>query len=125
MRVPIAVVQSLVVSPHPKDFHHLLLLEHLVHKTVLDVDPARVGSGEIPEELLASRRRAKGIPFKYLEQTQRAFLQTGAGELLCVALRVLGVDEVVTHQLSSASQRLTGVFSPLRIESAIPGTDRR
>lgn len=44
-----------VMGPHPKDFHHLFLLEHLVDKPMMDIDPSRVGSSEIPDQFLIGR----------------------------------------------------------------------
>jgi hypothetical protein len=38
---------SLVMRPHPDDFHDSLAAEHLVDEAMVDVDAARAGSGEI------------------------------------------------------------------------------
>lgn len=46
---------SFVVTPEPEDLDHPLVLEHLVHQTMLDVDPARTGPCKITDELLERR----------------------------------------------------------------------
>lgn len=50
-----------VMRPHPKDFHAVLLFEHLVHEPMMDVDPSRVGSCEIANQLFIGRRSLERI----------------------------------------------------------------
>ena len=59
---------SLVMRPHPNDFHDPLAAEHLIDETMLNADPARERTDEIPDEFLKGRRRLKGIAAKDLEQ---------------------------------------------------------
>lgn len=55
-RAPMTTALSLVVAPESEDFDHALFGKHLIDKTVLDVDPARVRSREISDQLLVGRR---------------------------------------------------------------------
>lgn len=50
-----------VMRPHPKDFHEVLLFEHLIDEPMLDVDAARIGSLEIADQLLIGRWIFEGI----------------------------------------------------------------
>ena len=34
---------SLIMGPEPDDFHDFFFLQHLINKTVLNVDPSRIG----------------------------------------------------------------------------------
>ena len=51
----------LVMCPHPQHFHSLQRINHLVDKTVLDVNSSRIGSLEIPSQHLEGRRHFKWI----------------------------------------------------------------
>ena len=62
--IPTRFPDSLVVREEPQDLDRLLVLEHLVHEPVLDVDPSREGSGELPDELLEPGRHLEGIARK-------------------------------------------------------------
>src|SRR5262245_23230747 len=46
----------LVVRPEAQDLDHALLLQDLVHQTMLNVDPARKGAGQVPHEPFEGRR---------------------------------------------------------------------
>src|SRR3954463_12939824 len=56
-----SLVALLIVRPHPDHLDHPPLLLHLIYQPVLDVDPARVGAGEVAQELLVRRRRLVGV----------------------------------------------------------------
>lgn len=49
------------MRPHPKDFHDVLIFEHLIDAPMLDVDAARIGSLEIANQLLIGRWIFEGI----------------------------------------------------------------
>ena len=42
----------LVVRPHPEHLHHALVLEDLIHETMLDVDAPGIGSRQVADQLL-------------------------------------------------------------------------
>ena len=59
---------SFVVCPHPKDFHNVTFFEDLINEAMLNVDAARIRSGQITNELLVSRRSLERVEFKDFEQ---------------------------------------------------------
>lgn len=60
---------SLVMCPHANDLDDVLLRKNLVHESMLDVYPARIGTGQISDELLVWRRCLKRIDFENLEES--------------------------------------------------------
>ncbi len=63
------------MRPHPNHLHHPLCLEHLVNQPMLDIDPPRIGSGKITDELLVGRRIREWILRKDRKQELRFGLQ--------------------------------------------------
>lgn len=61
----------LVVRPHAEDLDDTFLRQDLVHQPVLDVDPSRVGAGQVAHELLEGRRTPEGVIGEQLEQRLR------------------------------------------------------
>lgn len=57
----------LVVTPKPQYLHHPFLFNNLVYEAVLDVDSARVGTGEVTNQLFESRGSAVGILCKQIQ----------------------------------------------------------
>lgn len=51
------------MRPHPNDFHNAPMFEDLIDETMLDVDAARIHSGQITDELLIPWRSLEGIDF--------------------------------------------------------------
>ena len=115
----------LVVRPHADDLDGLEVVEDLVDEAVLDVDSAGAGAGQVADESLVPRRGLVGILAQNVEEPLSLRLEARAGELLRVPPRLAGVDEPPAHQSSSSEHFSTGVLSPLRIDSLIPGTEVR
>lgn len=46
---------SLVMRPHPENFHRLDVFHDLINKTVLDVDPSGIGAPEFSYQFLIGR----------------------------------------------------------------------
>ena len=57
--------------PATNDLDGLDVVQHLVHKPVLDGDPARYGTGKVSNESLVWRGILMGIPCQDFEQVQR------------------------------------------------------
>src|SRR5437867_3633037 len=57
-----------VMRPHSDDFYDAFSREHLIYETMLDSNPARVGSGEIADQLLVSWRGLERISFENSEE---------------------------------------------------------
>lgn len=114
-----------VMRPHADDLHRFFGWEHLVDEAVLDVDSARVGAGKIADELLKWRRVLKGVSCEDVEHPFRLGAEAGCRELLGIFLGLSCEDKRPGYHLSLVRHFLTGVFSPFRIDSLIPGIDRR
>jgi len=67
------------MSLHSNDFHDFLLGQYLINKSMLDVDSAGKGAGEIADWLLVWRRSLKRVFFEQPEQPLRFHFQ-GAAE---------------------------------------------
>ena len=104
----------------------MLSFQNLIHETMMDVDSPRAGAGEIADEFLKRRRRLKRIVPKDVEQRLGLRFESGAAEFLCVfdGLR-REHDPPRCHQSSDSRHFFTGVFIPLRIDSRMPGMERR
>ena len=113
------------MRPHPDDLHRLDIIQHLIHKPMLNVDPAGAGAGEVADKLLVGRRRLAGVLCEKIEETLRLRFQARSGELFCVTPRLVGIDKRPPHQSSPFLHFFTGVFNPLIIEERIPGIDNR
>ena len=113
------------MRPHADDLHGFSCGKHLVDEAVLDVDPARVGAGKIADELFKRRRVLKGVSCDEVEQPFRLGAEAGCRELLGVFLGLSCEDKRPGYHLSLVRHFLTGVFSPFRIDSRIPGTDSK
>jgi hypothetical protein len=44
------------MRPHSNDFHHFLFGQHLVNQSMLDVDAAGIGAGEVADQLFGKRK---------------------------------------------------------------------
>lgn len=113
------------MGPHPDDFHCLKVVQYLVDETVLDINAARVSAGEVSDQFFVGREFFVGIPFQDFQKFFGLRPQARKGKFLGVFLSLLREDESPSHHLRAVSHFLTGVLSPFRIDSRIPGIDRR
>lgn len=113
------------MRPHADDFDGVAGRQHLIHKPVLNIDPAGIGPGKIADEFLKRRRGPKGVAFDDLEQQFRFGPKAGSGQLFGVFLRLSGKDKRPGYHLSLVRHFLMGVFSPFRIDARMPGIDSR
>ena len=116
---------SFVVSPEAENLHHSEVVEDLVDQPVLDVDPARIGAGQVTNQFLKGRRSLIRILSQSGEQEFRLGLETGSRQLFRILLGLPCKDNPPTHQRSSGAQASTGVDRPLRIDSRIPGIESK
>ncbi len=59
-RSPVLAAKSFVVCPHPKDLDRLDVFEHLIDKTMLDIDPAGTRPCQAAKESPSLHRVAPG-----------------------------------------------------------------
>jgi len=114
-----------VMSPQSQYLHHSLILEHLIHKSVLNIDPSRVGAGKITDELFVGRRILERIIGQNIQKKLRLWFQASTRKLLGVLLRFFREDEEVFHQSSFLAHAATGVASPERMDSRMPGIETK
>jgi len=114
-----------VVSPQTQYLHHSLIFERLIHKSVLNIDPSRVGAGKITDELLVGKRILERIIGQNIQKKLRLWFQACTRKFLGVLLRLFREDEEVFHQSSFLAHAATGVASPERMESRIPGIETK
>lgn len=101
------------------------LFEHLVHKTMLDVDAPGAGAFEVPHQLRKRRQVLEGVSCQHFQQFLRFFFQAGSGQLLGVLEHVLGEDDRPLHQRSSLALLSRGSAMPFLMDSRIPGMASR
>ncbi len=116
---------SFVMSPHPNDLHRPFLWVDLIHESVLDIGPARPRAIEIPDQPLICWRALKRILLQNLKQAFCLEAQITGRQVLGVLLGLLGIIERPGHQVSSVLDLLNGSRNPFRIDSRIPGIDKR
>ncbi len=96
---------------------------------MLDVDPSRVGASKVADEFLESRLLPPGIRSENLEELLGLFAQAAGREFPGVFLRLLGEDDLpgprFVYQPGRFDVLESGVRIPLRIDSRIPGMERR
>lgn len=116
---------SFIMRPHAQHFDDTLLSENLIYQPVLDVDAARICPVQIAEEFFKRRWIAERIVLEHREQFLHFFCQRGSLQFLCIFLRLLHVHKLVFHKSMRFEPREAGVRMPLRMDSRIPGIDRR
>lgn len=113
------------MCPHPNDLDDPLVFEHLINKTMLDINSARVCSSEITNKFLVPRGNLEGVVFEDSEEFLRLRFQSGRRKFLSIFLSLFGVDKFPLHQSSSAEHFSTGVFKPRTIDSRIFGMESK
>ena len=96
---------------------------------MLDIDSSRVGAREIADELLEPRLLLPRIPSENLDEFLGLFAQAAGRKFPGVFLRLLGEDDLPGPRLVYQPGRFDvldrGVRIPFRIDSRIPGIERR
>jgi hypothetical protein len=104
----------------------MLFFENLINKPVLDVDAAGICSFKITLKLLKWRRVLERVIRQQCEQLFGLRSKAGRGKTASILLSLFGVDDLPRRrQPGSFSHSSTGVASPSRMDSRMPGTDRR
>ena len=121
--------ELLVVCPHADDLDRAVFVEHLVDKPMLYVDAPGICAGEVSDQLLEGRRTPSRIHSKNLEQVLHLAAKTALSNLSGVFLRLLreydppGADGLYQPAFSEVFE--SGVRKPFRIDSRMPGIERR
>ena len=111
----------IVVGPHPDDLHRFDVIQNLINQAMLDIDPAGASAGEVADELFIRRRGLIWVPRKDSEELFRLGLKAGTGDLPGVPSCLSGENQSPAHQSRTLEHFSTGVFSPLMMDSRIPG----
>jgi hypothetical protein len=109
------------MGPHADDFHPPDVIQNLVNQAMLNIDSPRASTCQVTHQFLERRRRLVGISSEKVEQVLGLGLEAGAGDLLGIALRLLGEYQPPGYHFNSSAHWSTGVLSPLRIDERIPG----
>ena len=119
----------LVVRPHPEDLYRSRFWQDLIDEPVLDVDSSRAGAREIANELLVARLLLPGIRSENLDEFLGLFAQAAGRKFPGVFLRLPGEDDLPGPRFAYQPGRFDvleiGVRIPCRIDSRIPGIERR
>ena len=113
------------MSPHPKDFDGVLGGIDLIHETMLDVDAARISTRQVSHQFFVRRWVLKWIPGDEVEKTLGLGFEIRGRDLPGVLLSLPGVNDRPTHQPGLVEVLPSGTAMPLRMESRIPGIERR
>ena len=117
------------MRPHPEDFDRTLLWQDLIHESVLDVDSSGESAREVSHELFESGWLLAGIRPEDFEELFGLFTETAGSKLPCVFLRLPRKDDLpgpgFVYQPGRFEVLERGVRNPLRIDSRIPGIERR
>lgn len=113
------------MCPHPKHLDYVQAVQDLVHEAVLDVDPSGNGARQVAHEPFVGRRSLVRVVTKDLQEALGLGLEAGRLEFLGVFLGLGGEDQSSTHQFSLRLHQPMGVLRPFRIDTRIPGMDRR
>jgi len=113
------------MCPHPNDLDSSYFFQDLIDKTVLNIDALRRGSGEVSNEFFIGGRSSKWIFRENMNQSFNFLPQTCCVNFLGVLLSLLGIDNPPLYHPGFSLHFLTGVFKPFRMDSLIPGIDKR
>lgn len=114
------------MGPHPKYFDDMLLFKNLIDKSVLNIDAPRVGAFEVAKKLFKWWWPLERVSGKQCEELFGFRAKTSRGEATGVFLGLPSEYHLPRrHQPGSFLHLSTGVDSPLRIDSRMPGIDRR
>lgn len=113
------------MGPHADDFHGFYVIQYLVNQTMLDIYPSRACAGEITQKFLIWRGSLVGVFPENPNQMRCLRFQTGTCYFLGILLCLFGEYDFPGHQSTSSSHASTGVSSPSRIDSRMPGIDAR
>lgn len=96
---------------------------------MLDVDPTREGAFEITDQVLEGQWALPRISAKNIQELLRFLAKPAARDFSGVLLRLPGENDPPgsrsLYQPGFSDVLLSGVRSPLRIDSRIPGIARR
>lgn len=114
-----------VMCPHTKDLYCFAAGEYLINKTMLNVDSAGISSCQVAHEFFKRRRILERVLFDNIEEQFRFGSKPRCRKLLGIFLGLLCKDEPPTYHFNLVRHFLMGVLMPLRIDSRIPGIERR
>ena len=116
-----------VVRPESENLDDALLLQDLIHQTMLDVDAARMGAGQVAHELLEWGRHLERVSREQGEEFLGTGSQAGARQFSGVSLGLGGVDDLPDppYHPGSVEHLWVGVPSPRRMDARMPGIESR
>src|SRR4051794_28058360 len=113
------------MSPKPDYFHGLNLRQDLVDQAMLNIDAPGIRSREISDQFLVRRRVLKRVLLEGFEKGLGLRPQPRGRQFLRVLLSLFGEDEPPAYQASFLESLPTGSLRPARIDSRMPGIERR
>jgi hypothetical protein len=114
-----------IMGPHPKNFHSPDVLQDLIDKTVLYVDPSGIGATEFPDQFLIGRRSLEWALGKHEKQLFCFWPEARSRKLLGVLPGLRRENYGPAHHPGSWLHFETGIFIPLIIEAFMPGIAER
>ena len=122
-------VDLLVMGPHSEDLHRPFRVQDLVDQTMLDVDSPREGALEVADQLFKGRRALSWIPAEEFQQLLRFLAKPAPRDFSGVFLGLSCEHDppggTGFYQPGFSEVLLSGVRSPFRIDSLMPGIARR
>lgn len=114
-----------IMSPHPDDLDGLYFLQDLVHEAVLNGDATGISSRKVSDQLFKGWGCLKRIFRENFKQFFGFLSQACCRNFLCVLLSFPGIDNPPLYHPGFSLHFLTGVLSPFRMDSLMPGIDKR
>ena len=113
------------MRPEADDFNGPDVSQNLIDEPVLDVDAAGIRAGKVADELFVRGRSLEGILTKDGQQDFSFGTPPRRGEFLGVFLGLACEDDLPRYHANFSRHRDTGVFSPRRMDSRMPGIETR
>ena len=114
-----------IIRPHPQDLDDLLLFQHLIDESMLDIDPPRESARQIADQFFVGRWILEGMCRKNSKKLFGRWLKPGLLDFASILYRLSGEYDLIAHQFSLVAHLSTGVFMPLMIDSLMPGMPTR
>ena len=113
------------MSPHADNLDRAGFSYDLVDKAVLDINASGVGPREVADKFFVRRRIPERVFLEDGKEGLGLFFKPGSRYLLCVFLGVSGIKKPPLHHLRLLVSFPMGVRRPLRMDSRMPGMERR
>lgn len=113
------------MRPESDDFDGLDVIENLINKAMLNIDPPRICSGQVTDRFFERGRVLVGVFGRNSQKGFGVIPKSGARQFFSVFLGLPREDDPPIHHFNLSAHFSTGVSRPFRMDSRMPGIVKR